>query len=141
MKKEEMLKEIEALKDRIHKLEMEVQEPERLLKFKDIIEVVKNEYPDIKVTAINRGAKSQMLYAEKVIAIAKLMILADYYNDGWVADWSDSGQMKWLVKQTRNSLIVDDYEFMNFGFPTFKSKELAQTALDNNREIFEAVLK
>jgi hypothetical protein len=110
-------------------------EPEKLVKFEDII--AKCEYPTIEITY----SGSQRDYAIKILAISKLMILADYYNDGWVADWDNSDQKKWVVKQIDNSLIVDYYESVNFGFPPFKSKELAQTALDNNREIFEAALK
>jgi hypothetical protein len=69
------------------------------------------------------------------------MILADYYNDGWVADWSDKTQDKWIIKQNNSILVADRHLFVNTGFPPFKSKELAQIALDNNREIFESALK
>ena len=110
-------------------------EPEKSVKFEDII--AKSEYPTIEITY----SGSQIDYAIKILAISKLMILADYYNQGWEADWEDQDQAKWIVKQTSNRLIVDDFTFVNFGFPPFKSKELAQLALDNNREIFEAALK
>ena len=111
-------------------------EPEKLVKFEDII--AKCEYPTIEITY----SGSQIDYAIKILAISKLMILADYYNDGWVADWEDNTQDKWLVKQTNNSILVANrHSVVNTGFPPFKSEELLQAALDNNREIFEAALK
>ena len=108
-------------------------EPKRLVNIWDI-----EELPSLDKRALI-GIKAK--HTNKLKALSRIMILADYYNQGWEADWSNSDQKKWLVKQTSNRLIVDDYRFVNFGFPPFKSEELLRTAIDNNREIFEAALK
>lgn len=82
-----------------------------------------------------------MKQAEKLTALAEIMRIADYYNehyaDGWEVDWKDVGQKKWLIKTMFSGLHVTDYSTNMFGLPTFATKELAQLALDNNREVFE----
>ena len=110
-------------------------EPKKLVKFEDII--AKSEYPTIEITY----SGSQRDYAIKILAISKLMILADYYNDGWVAEWIDERQNKWVAVFRNGILITNNNIKYNTGFPPFKSEELLQLALDNNREIFEAALK
>ena len=67
------------------------------------------------------------------------IIIADYYNDGWKADWKDENQEKWVILSIDCELIIISYRTLNTGFPEFKTKELAEEALENNREIFEAM--
>lgn len=79
--------------------------------------------------------------AHKLIALAEIMRIADYYNehyaDGFEVDWKDVGQKKWLITKMFSGLHVTDYSTNMFGLPTFATEELAQLALDNNREVFE----
>jgi len=79
--------------------------------------------------------------AHKLIALAEIMRIADYYNehyaDGWEVDWKDVGQKKWFIVKMFSGLHVTDYSTNMFGLPAFATDELAQIALDNNREVFE----
>lgn len=113
-------------------------EPKRLVKFEDIIKVVKGEYPEI--TTVVRTEK-QKNYANKVLAISKLMILADYYNEGWEPDWSNANEVKYTAFFNKDKIGLDEWSVFNYGSIVFKSEQLLQTAIENNREIFEAALK
>jgi hypothetical protein len=79
--------------------------------------------------------------AHKLIALAEIMRIADYYNehyaDGWKQDNDNPQQMKYMIFNKRDEFEPDSYHFNMFGLPTFATKELAQLALDNNREVFE----
>jgi hypothetical protein len=107
-------------------------EPKRLVNIWDI-----EELPSLDKRALI-GIKAK--HKNKLKALSRIMILADYYNDGWVADWEDN-QEKWVAEFLNGNLITNININYNNGFPPFKSEELLQTALDNNREIFEAALK
>lgn len=114
-------------------------EPERLVKFWDIVEEVKSEYPEI--TTVVRTEK-QKNYANKVMAISRLMILADYYNEGWQPDWkSPSWKYFAVYNKEKDQIQIGLSVYSSHGYVYFKSKELLQTAIENNREIFEAALK
>ena len=79
--------------------------------------------------------------AEKLVALAEIMRIADYYNehyaDGWKPDNDNPLQIKYMVLNKRDRLAPDSYHFNMFGLPCFATQELAQLALDNNREVFE----
>ena len=44
---------------------------------------------------------------------------------------------KWFIIKMFSGLHVTDYSTNMFGLPVFATDELAQLALDNNREVFE----
>jgi hypothetical protein len=123
---------------KLFEIAKEKKETERLLNFWDIINVVKSEYPDIRITSTTG---KQIDHANKFLAIFRLMILADYYNDGWVADWENENQQKWAAGYLMGDIRIEGWLISNYGVVYFKSKELLQTAIENNREIFEAALK
>lgn len=77
--------------------------------------------------------------AQKLIALAEIMRLADYYNEHYADGWKpDSISSKWFVIKMSSGLHVVTYYCTNmFGLPAFASEGLAQLALDNNREVFE----
>jgi len=87
--------------------------------------------------------------AEKLNAIAQLMVIADYYNDGW-----EPRDMEVIYIPAYVSLRdygirnVDGYDVVpitikgnHYGVPCFRSFELAEKAIKNNKEIFETALK
>lgn len=59
---------------------------------------------------------------------------AQELNDGWVADWSDETQTKWVVKFTNNgALVIDRYEntyVVMIRGSECRSREAAQALLD-----------
>ena len=79
--------------------------------------------------------------AGKLVALAEIMRLSDYYNehyaDGWKADGRNVFQKKWFIIKMVSGLHVTDYSTNMFGLPAFATEELAQLALDNNRDVFE----
>ena len=85
--------------------------------------------------------------AERAQAFIAVMRIAAYYNknyaDGWEADWNDPNQAKYNVYGSmKNKLYVVGYTRDYFaGNPVFATKELAQMALDNNKQIFAAYLQ
>ena len=78
---------------------------------------------------------------ERLTARCKLTIIADYYNEGWVP--SKTSEMRYYICY---SVGDDKYVISAFfahiaGDVYFKTRELAEKALEHNKEIFEAYLK
>jgi len=80
--------------------------------------------------------------AEKIRALCQLYIIADYYNDGWVANCKDRS-LKYAPywDNKSNNLFVATYYVLTGTTPTFKSEELLLEAYESNKEIFETALK
>lgn len=74
----------------------------------------------------NDGAK--ML--KKLHAINKLLITSKYLNGDWTPDWEDIRSDKWYVYINGNKLFYDYSVSANGRIAYFKSKELAQRAID-----------
>jgi len=80
--------------------------------------------------------------AKKVIALCQLYIIAEYYNDGWVADWEDDNCIKhYLCFKYGNEPFYTSSRNYSSANPVFKSAEILQTAYEANKEIFETALK
>ena len=127
-------------------------EPKRLLTIKEIVDAETGKsgqfisYDDIsEITLAGYGNHYLNTHTEaqahKLVALAEIMRIADYYNehyaDGWKQDNDNPQQMKYMIFNKRDEFEPDSYHFNMFGLPTFATKELAQLALDNNREVFE----
>ena len=127
-------------------------EPERLLTIKEIVDAEAGGFGFyIDMDGVSSSPLSRFgehcvdahtqLQAMKIQALAEIMRIADYYNehyaDGWEVDWKDVGQIKWVIIKMFSGLHVTDYSTNMFGLPVFATDELAQLALDNNREVFE----
>lgn len=67
---------------------------------------------------------------EKIIAIAKLMNVAKYLNGDWKPDWDNEYELKYLINKIRAGIYVSRNNCNNFAIIYFKSKELAQQAID-----------
>ena len=69
-------------------------------------------------------------------ALIKLVILRDYYNDGWQPDWSNHNEIKWTIESIRNNLTVtNEYTFNQVMF--FNSEKLAFKFLEEQKELLE----
>lgn len=85
--------------------------------------------------------------AERAQAFIAVMRIAAYYNknyaNGWEADCNDPGQAKFRVAYYAKSKSYTVYVSFDssYGNPAFATKELAQMALDNNKQIFAAYLQ
>jgi hypothetical protein len=68
---------------------------------------------------------------EKLLAINKLMNVAHYLNDGWEPDWKDGSQKFFMYYNTTNRDIeIDVNTYFNSGVVYFKSKKLAEQAIE-----------
>lgn len=69
---------------------------------------------------------------EKLLALNKLMNVAHYLNDGWELNWNDGGQEKFLIYYDNvvKAIKIDSNMWYNYGIVYFKSKELAEQAIE-----------
>lgn len=67
---------------------------------------------------------------ENLLEENKLINTAIFLNDGWMPDWNNENQKKWMFKiDDENILDVDFFYVMNCGEVYFKSEEAIQEAL------------
>ena len=93
----------------------------------------KDVYPaDIKVPEMIAG---------KIIALARLMTIAKYYNGDWKPDWN-SQEYKHNIMRTSEYGITSSSNY-NEGTIYFKNKEDAQAVIDNPnfRSTLDAIYK
>ena len=65
-----------------------------------------------------------------------LVILRDYYNEGWQPDWNDNRITKWTIEVSNNNLDVTNE--ISFSRPLyFKTELLAEKFLEEQRELLE----
>lgn len=68
-------------------------------------------------------------------ALRKLIILRDYYNEGWQPDWKDSGN-KYCIIQQKGEFTTIIYYF-NSVVLYFKSIQLRDKFLEEQKELLE----
>lgn len=71
--------------------------------------------------------------AEKLLAINKLMNVAKYLNCDWKPDWNDGGGTKYFLgikEHFCRAIYIDFTCNYNFSIVYFKTRELAQQAID-----------
>ena len=70
--------------------------------------------------------------AKKLLAINQLMNVAKYLNDGWKPNWNNYEECKYTIcfDNSNTEIFIDvDYSIIR-SIVYFKTKELAQTAID-----------
>lgn len=80
-------------------------------------------------------------FAGKIIALARLMTIAKYYNGDWKPDWN-SNEHKYNIMRTGEYGITSCSSY-NEGAIYFKNKEDAQAVIDNPniRSILDEIYK
>ena len=70
--------------------------------------------------------------AEKLLAINQLMNVAKYLNGNWKPSWENDNERKYLIvlDKDNNKIGIDWNTFVNKGIVHFKTKELAQKAIE-----------
>lgn len=69
-------------------------------------------------------------------ALRKLIILRDYYNEGWQPDWSDNDTIKFTIYVNFKDLCCSvNYSINNI--LAFKSKEIRDKFFEEQRELLE----
>ena len=68
-------------------------------------------------------------------ALRKLVILRDYYNEGWEPDWEDGDEYN-CIKNFGNELYTIDLDY-SARVMTFKTPEIRDKFLEEQRELLE----
>lgn len=103
-------------------------------------------YVDVLSALVGKGVcpadiKVPEMIAGKIIALARLMTIAKYYNGDWKPDWN-SQEYKHNIMRTSEYGITSCGNY-NEGAIYFKNKEDAQAVIDNPnfRSILDAIYK
>lgn len=103
-------------------------------------------YADVLSALAGKGVcpadiKVPEMIAGKIIALARLMTIAKYYNGDWKPDWN-SKECKHNIMRTSEYGITSSSDY-NEGAIYFKNKEDAQAVIDNPnfRSILDAIYK
>ena len=103
-------------------------------------------YADVLSALAGKGVcpadiKVPEMIAGKIIALARLMTIAKYYNGDWKPDWN-SQEYKHNIMRTSEYGITSCGNY-NEGAIYFKTKEDAQAVIDNPnfRSILDAIYK
>ena len=103
-------------------------------------------YADVLSALAGKGVcpadiKVPEMIAGKIIALARLMTIAKYYNGDWKPDWN-SQEYKHNIMRTSEYGITSCANY-NEGAIYFKNKEDAQAVIDNPnfRSILDAIYK
>ena len=67
--------------------------------------------------------------AEKLLAMNKMMNVAKYFNGDWQAVF-DGATTNWMIYYDINKLTIIGYKYIHSSFVYFKTKELAQQAIE-----------
>ena len=72
------------------------------------------------------------------VILNKLLQIRDYYNQGWVPDWTNDTEEKYCIINNRNTLTITVAWVANYLF-VFKTKELRDEFLTNFKEDLEFI--
>lgn len=90
---------------------------------------------DFRAPKEDRNLLPNQQYAKAMLALCQLIQLKDYYNDGWMPDWSDD-QFKYTIYNKGNhvqrTLAVNLQRILSF-----KSAELCDEFFKNFRDLIE----
>lgn len=69
-------------------------------------------------------------------SLRKLIILMEYYNEGWRADWNNDKQMKYTIEYFMYEIWCDDYTTAK-KILSFKTPEIRDKFLEEQKELLE----
>ena len=85
---------------------------------------------------INRYVFSDCKQAQAHIAKMKLHLLRDEYRQGWVPEWGNIDESKFVIEMAGNELTVENYGITRH-FLAFQDEKRANEFLTNFRELIE----
>ena len=95
---------------------------------------------------LEKNSKDSVIYADEAYvseeyefafeALRKLIILKDYYNEGWQPDWSNSIKLKYIIKVSGKEIVIDNTYNISRTM-SFKSKEIRDKFLEEQKELLE----
>lgn len=85
---------------------------------------------DVGVSYANNATSQEQL--QRLLAINKLMNVAEYLNDGWKPDWENSNCSKWYIIWHHRSckFIIDSGQLLQHNDIYFKTPDLALQAIE-----------
>ena len=69
-------------------------------------------------------------------ALAKLIWLRDYYNEGWKPDWNDVNKKKNVLFLEREAFVIREFTIMR-SILAFESSKIALKFLEEQKELLE----
>lgn len=69
-------------------------------------------------------------------ALKKLVILRDYYNEGWQPDWKDGDEEKYCIRNFGNELCAMDLGF-SVRVMAFRTPQIRDKFLEEQKELLE----
>ena len=84
----------------------------------------------------NRNILPSLQAAKAYLALMQLYQLRDCYRQGWLPDWEDKYQNKWVIFYVYNKYVIEQYSFSS-RFLSFQSKEIAEKFLENFKGFIE----
>lgn len=119
-----------------------------IIKFKKGDITLEDIYKDDNIDyATNLVILSENKLFDKLLCIAKLIDIANYYNKGWKPNWNNYEENKYYIRFNNNTNKNDydiGYRFeINHASIFFKNKEDAQKVIDNPnfRDILDTIYK
>ena len=91
---------------------------------------------DYAYTVINKYIFSDYKQAQAYIAMIKLHLLRDEYRQGWVPEWGNIDESKFVIEMAGNELTVENYGITRH-FLAFQDEKRANEFLTNFRELIE----
>lgn len=73
---------------------------------------------------------------EALEAFRKLIVLRDYYNEGWQPDWNNRQRDKFGIMVDKNMLCKESFQSNNKPL-VFKSREIRDRFFEDQRELLE----
>ena len=95
---------------------------------------------------LKENSKDRVIYADEAYineeyekafeVLKKLIILRDYYNEGWQPDWKSTEELKYYIKNYIDEFLIRKTHI--FIYPlAFKSEKIALKFLEEQRELLE----
>ena len=100
---------------------------------------------DSNTTYVYKGARTPKFYknvlpslkaAEAHLAYMQLHQLRDCYRQGWVLDWGDGEQNKYIILYNSGNYIID-LVWRSQRFLSFQSQDIAERFLKNFKDLIE----
>lgn len=67
---------------------------------------------------------------DKLAAINRMIVVAEYLNKGWKPDWNDENSTKYMICMSGDSIRIVPYIAIGLGMIFFKTEELAKKAIE-----------
>ena len=118
-----------------------------IIKFKNDNITLEDIYKDDNTDyAANLIILSENKFFNKLLCIARLIDIANYYNKGWKPDWNNSEECKYYILFNNNNENGYSIEYRlrtNYGNIFFKNEKDAQAVIDNSnfRDILDTIYK